>query len=143
MKIFGDPLPVWGNPNLIINQCSWCISSWVDANYNHSVRSYIINWKKIHPTIVITLIAKNKSRSLQFLVGKFCRKFVSRYVSAVQQRWKLPVFYPVNSLSIGNLPDKKLVNSPLCSGRRKFSCSNLFFLFSSCEKIASLANTKL
>ena len=37
MKIFGDPLPVWGNPNLIINQRSWCISSWVDANYEHSV----------------------------------------------------------------------------------------------------------
>ena len=27
-KIFGDPLPVWGNPNLIFNQCPWCISSY-------------------------------------------------------------------------------------------------------------------
>jgi hypothetical protein len=27
-KIFGDPLPVWGNPNLILNQCPWCISSY-------------------------------------------------------------------------------------------------------------------
>ena len=39
-KIFCDPLPVWGNPNLIINQCSWCISSWVDANYEHSEHSW-------------------------------------------------------------------------------------------------------
>ena len=27
-KILGDPLPVWGNPNLIFNQCPWCISSY-------------------------------------------------------------------------------------------------------------------
>ena len=32
----GNPLPVWINPNLIFNQCPWCISSRVDPNYNHS-----------------------------------------------------------------------------------------------------------
>ena len=26
LKIFGDPLPVWGNPNLNFNHCPWCIS---------------------------------------------------------------------------------------------------------------------
>ena len=24
-NIFRDPLPVWGNPNLIFNHCPWCI----------------------------------------------------------------------------------------------------------------------
>ena len=44
-KIVGDPLPVWGNPNLIINQCSWCISSRVDANYNYSAqRNFPLAW---------------------------------------------------------------------------------------------------
>ena len=41
-NFFGDPLPVWGNPNLIVNQYSWCISSWVDANYNHSVAPFLL-----------------------------------------------------------------------------------------------------
>ena len=27
-KIFGDPLPVWGNPNLSFYECPWCISSY-------------------------------------------------------------------------------------------------------------------
>ena len=35
-KKFGDSLPVWGNPNLIIYQCPWCISSRVDPNYTRS-----------------------------------------------------------------------------------------------------------
>ena len=35
-KNFGDPLPVWRNPNLIYHQCPWCISSRVDPDYNHS-----------------------------------------------------------------------------------------------------------
>ena len=35
----GDSLPVWGNPNMIYNQCPWCILSRVDPNYNHSERS--------------------------------------------------------------------------------------------------------
>ena len=50
-KIFGDPLPVWGNPNLIINKCSWCISSRVDCNYEHSDRDASPEWLH-HPQML-------------------------------------------------------------------------------------------
>ena len=35
-KKFGDPLPIWWNPNFIFYQCPWCISSRVELNYEHS-----------------------------------------------------------------------------------------------------------